>query len=184
MRLIKMDAELLEEIKQRILINQEIELTDEYVDEANCYTYALNVNLPIRISVGDISGENDDSIPSKDFEHLFIDDCTMLDIDVKKVSKHYKIAKDNEWLVALFVTDFFDFYNRRFCDFHFIKKNYNSEWVNKYSGRYPKYTDACGKELKDIENMTFATKDSHGNLVYYDYVGTYRLKIDSNNKRI
>lgn len=51
----RITSDLLNLAKEHIILNKRMKMTKDYVKYANCYTYALNIDLPMFINIGDIS---------------------------------------------------------------------------------------------------------------------------------
>lgn len=161
--------------KDHIKTKGRIRLTKNYTKYANCYTYALNLNLPIYTNIGDICDKYDPHYGLDDFEELFIEDCNALDIDVCKVSPTHELSEEDSWLVSLYGTDYFTRDGIKYSDFHFVKKSRRSNWSGKVMGEKPTYIDGRGKRFNDASDALFGIYDDNKNVVYYNYIGTYKL---------
>ncbi len=155
--------------------NKKIEMDDKYIRFANCYTYALNMDIPTDTNIGDISWQYNSNYNYKDFERLFIDDCNTLDISVKKVEPDCNLLNENEWLVVLYGTDYYIKNKCKTSDFHLIKKNYSEKWSGKYLHEMPHYKDDNNDTLDNVKDALFAILDDEENVVLYNYIGTYKL---------
>ena len=172
---IRIDKFMLEKIKRNIRLKEVKHIGNYFNDFQNCYAYALNIDLPMNINIGDISDAYDPDYGIGDFEKLFIKDCETLDINVEKVDAKYELSEENSWLVALYGTDYYMRYYTMKSDFHFVKKNYKSKWKSKFINEKPKYKDALSKKIINPETALFAIKDDEDNIVKYKYIGTYKL---------
>lgn len=173
---LEVNKEMLALTKKHIVLDRKIKMKKAYIKNANCYTYALNIDLPMYINIGDLSNKYKEDVHFKEFENLFTYDCKALGLEIEKVSKDYLLSNENEWLVALFGTDYYtDLDFNHMCDFHFIKKNYNTKWSAKYFDEKPRYKDDSGRSFVDVEKAVFGTYDYNKNVIKYNYIGTYKL---------
>ena len=76
----KIDRFMLEKLKENIVLKDVKHRGNYFSDFQNCYTYALNIDLPIWLNIGDIS---DNYNPDYGF-----DDFDLPDINDEEIPEH------------------------------------------------------------------------------------------------
>ncbi len=164
--------------------------TDEWVNlDINCFLYAMNCDVPTEKvlyidkdlkchcawDVGEVSNNSKKDINKEELVFAFLEDCKLLEISAKKVDEDYELTMEDEWLVALFLTDSFYYFNSKRTDFHFLKKNFNDKtWSHKFPYGDIKFVDDNNKQII-LPSDFVCYADVPNALVNYEYIATYRL---------
>ena len=172
---VKVDKHLLKKIENNIVLKDTKHTGNYFNDYQNNYAYALNIDLPLYIDIGDISHNYNPNYGLEDYERILIEDCKTLSIDINKVDSEYELDSENSWLIALYITDYYKYFSFRQSTPILIKKNYKSKWSIKNLNEKPRYKDDCGIKINNPINASFSTKDDDGNIIKYKYIGTYKL---------
>lgn len=130
------------------IVKRKIGSANLYIDEwknirgTNCYSYALCNDLSIydlkkidesfNYFVGVFSDSTDYIDDCDDLEKAFYKDMNVLNIDVKKTDVNCTLS-DNEWLIAMYMTE--NYYDENLekidFDFHFLRKSKDGIWKHK-----------------------------------------------------
>lgn len=141
-----------------------------FVDGANCYAFALSIQVDRRLLPGVIAGilsHKKSMEPYSDVElvHYVSMDVQHIGMSIRESSIDEKVTSPNAWKIAVMNCDEDD----RNYDFHFLRQNsLTGEWYQKFPGeQHPTRQDGRKRIISDPATACYDFK--------YHLVGYYLI---------
>ena len=175
----------LELLKNSIVPNRE---KWENTNFTNCLAYALNTDISFMefnlfkeyllniYELGLICNYYKDYYSDKEVIDLLYIDCDILDLDITKVSEDYELKKQDEWLVAVYNSPMLINNGEKESEYHFIKKEYNKNWLSKPGVGNITNTDYNDEIISTPSKAYFEISDDKNDFIPLKYLGTYKLR--------
>lgn len=148
----------------------------------NCYMYAILADLDARsldfpFRLGVLSDTFSYLRNKSEMEYSLYKDMDILDINIEKIDPFIYDLEQNEWKIALYLSDSFDLDGENANDFHFIRECKESVWLHKqgYYGKIKRVNFKFG-ELIHPKNANISAMVNNQQL-NYEYVGSYKLSL-------
>ena len=175
----------LELLKNSIIPNRE---KWENIGSTNCLAYALNIDVCLYdfiqfreyllniYELGRICNYYKDYYLDNEVIDLLHIDCDLLDLDITKVNEDYELKKEDEWLISVYNSPILYNSGKKTSEYHFIKKEYNKNWLSKPGFGDVTNLDNNDKIISNPKEAYFDISDDKNDFIPLKYLGTYKLR--------